>query len=152
MESSHIRTILQQEVPHFIGVFASDQLPKDMSSFPAFMVVNTDPHTQPGTHWVAFYAPNENTLEFFDSYGQHPEFYGKNFKDFVNPFSSLLWNSTALQSLTSNVYGQYCIYFVIRRNNRLSLQAIVSQLKTCSDFCVYQYVKKKIAVRMIFRK
>ena len=53
----------------FGGVFAADELPKTFDTFPCGLVANTDPSTEPGTHWVAFYFPSRDKGEFFDSYG-----------------------------------------------------------------------------------
>ena len=53
----------------FGGVFAADELPKLMNTFPCGFVANTDPSTEPGMHWVAFYFPSREKGEFFDSYG-----------------------------------------------------------------------------------
>ena len=50
----------------FGGVFAADELPKTITS-PCGFVANTDPSTEPGTHWVAFYFPSREKGEFFDS-------------------------------------------------------------------------------------
>ena len=52
----------------FVGVFAADELPT-LNTFPSGFVANTDPSTEPGTHWVAFYFPSREKGEFFDSYG-----------------------------------------------------------------------------------
>ena len=60
----------------FGGVFAADELPKTFDTFPYGFVANTDPSTEPGTHWVAFYFPSRDKGEFFDSYGYPPEHYG----------------------------------------------------------------------------
>ena len=59
----------------FVGVFAADELPT-LNTFPSGFVANTDPSTEPGTHWVAFYFPSREKGEFFDSYGHPPEHYG----------------------------------------------------------------------------
>ena len=56
----------------FCGVFAADQLPKTFDTFPCGFVANTDPITEPGTHWVSFYFPSPGKGEFFDSYGHPP--------------------------------------------------------------------------------
>ena len=47
----------------FGGVFAADELPKIMNTFPCGFVANTDPSTEPGTHWVAFYFPSREKGE-----------------------------------------------------------------------------------------
>ena len=48
----------------FGGVFAADELPKIMNTFPCGFVANTDPSTEPGTHWVAFYFPSRKKENF----------------------------------------------------------------------------------------
>ncbi|GBL95302.1 hypothetical protein AVEN_37751-1 [Araneus ventricosus] len=58
--------------------------------------------SEPGSHWLAFYSEGSN-IEFFDSYGNPPEFYGPRFQGFTSNYSSVYWNSTTLQSLTSNL-------------------------------------------------
>ena len=66
----------------FLGVFASDQLPSKISTYPSGLIVNTDPIDKPGQHWVAMYFPNEGE-EFFDSYGFPPSFYTNRFTKFL---------------------------------------------------------------------
>jgi hypothetical protein len=87
----------------FCGVFPADQLPKSLSTFPCGFVVNTDPSTKPGTHWVVFYFPTYNTGEFFDSYGQPPEHYNESFKTYFKPYE---WkhNTQKLQSSWAILY------------------------------------------------
>ena len=51
----------------FGGVFAADELPRVMNTFPCGFVANTDPSTEPGMSWVAFYFPSRDKGEFFDS-------------------------------------------------------------------------------------
>ena len=46
----------------FGGVFAADELPKTFDTFPYGFVANTDPSTEPGTHWVAFYFPSRDKV------------------------------------------------------------------------------------------
>ncbi|GFU59977.1 uncharacterized protein F54H12.2 [Trichonephila clavipes] len=61
---------------YFIGVFPSDEIPLPKER--ATLVVNTDTRDQEGSHWLAMYIKDKNTLEFFDSYGFPPE---KNVRD-----------------------------------------------------------------------
>ena len=57
------------------GVFPSDKLPI-IKTYPAALIANTDPHDQPGTHWIAMYFESPYESEFFDSYGFPPATYG----------------------------------------------------------------------------
>lgn len=154
MNGNQIHFILSRDPytsPFFLGVFASDAIPtlKEKSA----VVVNVDKSSEPGSHWLAFYYENNN-IEFFDSYGNPPEFYGPSFQDFFSNYSSVSWNSTTLQSLTSNVCGPYCIYFILKRCQGHSLYSIVSSFADCqkNDFRMYQFVKKRYGVRMIFKQ
>ena len=58
----------------FKGVYPKDQLPT--VEYPGSYVVNTDPSTAPGEHWVAMFFNNPRSAEFFDSYCLHPIVYG----------------------------------------------------------------------------
>ncbi|KMQ87608.1 hypothetical protein RF55_13066 [Lasius niger] len=117
------------------------------------MVVNTDKHDETGTHWLSIYLQNEQTLEFYDSFGLPPEVYGEDISRFVKKYSDVVWNSTPVQSLTSNVCGQFCIYFIVKRSQGFCMKMIVSPLVgKKNDFRMYQFVKKRYGVNMIFKK
>ena len=114
---------------HFLCVFPFDQFP--VASFlyassslnsvntPALCtIINTDPSTSPGQHWVAFFkGPNSDPkeIEFFDSYGQNPLTYGFHFPTEIRVLS----NSFPLQSLSTIVCGHYCILFLYLRSTNL---------------------------------
>ena len=90
----------------FARVFDADEVPEIIDTFPCGFVANTDPSTEPGTHWIAFYFPSREKGEFFDSYGNPPEHYGFKF------YKIETCNKHKLQSLWSNVCGQYCIFYL----------------------------------------
>ncbi|GFY13354.1 hypothetical protein TNCV_2336181 [Trichonephila clavipes] len=46
----------------FLGVYPSDKIPKVKKK--AALVVNTDPHDEEGSHWLAMYIQDEKTIEF----------------------------------------------------------------------------------------
>ena len=125
----------------FGGVFAADELPKTIDTFPYGFVANTDPSTEPGTHWVSFYFPSRDKGEFFDSYGCPPEYYGFKRMD--------TWNSRKLQSSWSEVCGQYCIFYLYHKSRGYSMSKIVNlftgdtRLNDCKVAC---YVKKHFNV------
>ena len=112
MNTVQIREALKQDPitsKKFCGVFPSDKLPQTVDRYPCGFVANTDPSSEPGTHWVAFYFPSEQKGEFFDSYGQPPEQYRDSFGDFLEPYE-WQFNTRRLQSAWSDVCGQYCIF------------------------------------------
>jgi hypothetical protein len=78
MNTNQIAYALEQDSitsKRFCGVFPSDRLPETIERYPCGFIANTDPSSQPGIHWVAFYFPTEHKGEFFDSYGEAPNYY-----------------------------------------------------------------------------
>jgi len=126
MNTNEIEEILRHGLQgtklNFLGVFASDRLPTLITSFPSCLVANTDPHNQPGTHWVAFNFISPTELEFFDSFGMHPFVYGFNLDYKVH------FNEHQIQSFDSAVCGHYCIYFLYQRARSLDLVSICKNL------------------------
>ena len=54
--------------PVFYGTVACDRLPKSpVKTQPQGYIVNTDPHDQPGQHWLAVWTDG-NVCEVLDSY------------------------------------------------------------------------------------
>ena len=128
----------------FRGVFAADEMP-DLDTFPCGFVANTDPRTEPGTHWVSFYFPSRDKGEFFDSYGYPPEYYGEPF----TVYNVETINSHKLQSSWSEVCGHYCIFYLYYRSRGYSMSKIVNMFSsntTINDCKVSCYVKKHFNV------
>ncbi len=97
-----------------LSVFAADEEPDAATkspSYPCCYVLNTDPKSEPGEHWLAFYrASSTSRTEYFDSMGLPRSFYGLPDGDFVEV------NKSQLQSMDSKLCGQYCVYFLERRS------------------------------------
>ena len=155
MNSSQIYKILSRDpasARSFAGVFPSDKIPI-IQNFPCSIVLNTDKHDEKGTHWLAVYIQDKRNLEFFDSFGLPPQAYGEDISKFVENYPRIHWNKTILQSLTSNVCGQYCIFFIVKRCQALCMTSIVNVLsRKKNDFRMFQFVKKRYGVNTIFKK
>ena len=67
----------------FKKVCALDQLEKP--TFPSAYVINSDPSTEPGKHWIAVYCDKHGQGEYFDSYGLPPAFVG--LKSYMDTYS-----------------------------------------------------------------
>lgn len=130
----------------FCGVYASDTLPKVIENYPCGLIVNTDPQTEKGSHWLAMYFPSKESAEFFDSYGNPPDFYEENFKTFLNSHSrKWTYNHRCLQSLTSSMCGQFCVYFLLNRIRGKSLLQIVKSFNdnvSVNDQRVSHFVRR----------
>ena len=103
----------------WLGVFASDKLPDVTCEIrPWCLILNTDPKNQPGTHWLACYAPLVSGIELFDSFGFSPSMYNL---EFFDPLHS----SYCLQSPSTSVCGHYCIVYIYLRSPNYSFSDIV---------------------------
>lgn len=58
------------DIPHFRGVFMTDELPKKPWKNES-AIVNLDDSDGPGTHWVCYRKRGKHVL-YFDSYGDLP--------------------------------------------------------------------------------
>lgn len=138
---------------YFINVFASDQLPKKITHYPACLIVNLDSSTQPGSHWIAFYMTNVKEIEMFDSYGNSPELFNKSIKNFVSKFNHVTYNPVTLQSNISAVCGQYCIYYLYCKCRGRTLRQFLSYFtlnNVSNDKRVYNFVSKRFHVQTHF--
>ena len=122
MNTLQLERILKRTCKNdFCGVFARDQLP-DLTTFPAFIIANTDESARPGTHWIATYvSPNQG--EYFDSYGQDVH---QDFVDYMNTYCTR-WtrNEKQLQSVISSFCGYYYLFYIyMRHRNALNINEI----------------------------
>jgi hypothetical protein len=103
-----------------MGVYARDELPK-LDSFPCCFVLNTAKRSHPGKHWLAFYYDSKSVCNFFDSFGNDPEFF--NLKSYISKNSdAVIWNKKPIQSFQSENCGYYCILFLILRSSGYSME------------------------------
>lgn len=127
----------------FRDVFASDTLPNGVHKYPAAFVVNTDVHTEEGSHWLAIYLHDNVTAEFFDSFGRPPsQFVDGKINSFLSKYKRLTYNDVALQSVNSKVCGHYVIYYIFCKCKGESMKAIVSRFSKHNDVRVYNFVSK----------
>ena len=139
MNTDQIDRILKRSCKQqFQGVFSVDTLP----TRPRLLVCNTDPSTQPGTHWIAVYVDQDTGRgEYFDSFGRRPEGV---FEDYMNKHCTV-WtcNTKQLQSIISSFRGFYCCVYCICRSRGLDLNKIVSMLTKdtgYNDFLVHRFI------------
>jgi len=108
-------------------VCAKDILPR--VTYPSAYVLNSQPSSKPGEHWLGVYLDKNGKGEYFDSYGLPPDMFG--FADFMNAKStSCIYNEKTLQSLFSKVCGHYCVYFILFRCRGLTMRDIASHFSS----------------------
>lgn len=113
MNSIEIENYLRRIPIQNVGVYASDCLPLKIAPNTA-IVVNTDPHTKQGTHWVAFYLDSNGHLEFFDSFGQPPSVADHMIFTRRNGWR-FNFNSKQLQGQHSLMCGHFCLTYLLFR-------------------------------------
>jgi hypothetical protein len=117
-----IKCLKHLDVMHY-GVYPCDSLPYYIET-PAAIVVNSEPHTDPGLHWMAMFININRELDFFDSYGRPP---GKQFTRFIRKNSRIArFNTVCLQDLKSSVCGHYCAVFLYFKSIGASLNEFIS--------------------------
>ena len=130
----------------FTDVLPLDRLPDRIPKRPRGFILNVDRSIGPGTHWVAIYLTPDGKGEFFDSFGQRPEFYNRNFETFLqNHSNTFIWNEQTLQSPWSRVCGQYCLFFALHRCRNIPMSTIVNMFtdnKEWNDMLVRDFIRK----------
>ena len=114
-----------RHVKSFVGVYSSDLIPHLITE-PCCLILNTDPHTEKGTHWLAIYLhPKSCSAYFFDSYGLPPllppvhEFLRRN-------CSLWTYNKVQLQGPASTVCGHYCCLFALYMDQGYTPQQFIA--------------------------
>ena len=109
MDTTQISCRLRK-VKSFLGVFHSDLLPHPLRQS-CTVIINADPHTKIGSHWVAIhFRPNSSSSYYFDSYGTVPLV--TDIHTFIRRNCTVAdYNKRQVQGMTSNVCGKYCCLF-----------------------------------------
>ena len=144
MDSVVIDRVLKKHCGIYRGIFACDQLP-DIVIRRSVIVVNTDPSTQPGQHWICMYFDENGYGEFFDSFGMAPK---PVFGRYMNR-QCIAWtfNNMQMQSLVSRFCGHYCIWYCLMKFRKVTLNKIVRIMSNdtgLNDFLVHRFVCRLI--------
>jgi len=124
MDTTQILCTLR-DVKSFFGVFPSHMLPRSVTETGA-VIINADPHTEKGSHWLAIYFLSESSSAYFDSYGILP--LGPDIRTFIRRTCTVWdYNRRQLQGLTSNVCGKYCSLFALYTDRGFTPKQFVGQ-------------------------
>jgi hypothetical protein len=130
-------------MPHFLGVYSIDTMPRRMK-VRSFFITNLSKSHNEGTHWIAVIKPRKGHLEIFDSLSFRP--------DLVMPYLNFTenlkidYNQSELQSNNSILCGKFVITFCVERmmNLDLSFNMLLDDVfllnkesndKIVTDFC-----------------
>ncbi len=122
----------------FRGVFPADCFPDKLRPLPGACVVNSHPQSGPGQHWLAFYQTQDNSVDFFDSFGRPLSFY--NFETDKH----VVQQNCQIQSDWSDNCGKFCMFFIFMRSSGYSYASVIDMFKEnheaneemIEDFCI----------------
>ena len=119
-------------VGSFLGVFPSDLLPQQPVARSGTLIVNTDPHTESGSHWLAIQLqPKSHSCFYLDSYGLPP--FIPSIESFLQRNSIVqAYNTIQLQGPTSTVCGKYCCLFALYVDRGYTPRQFIGLLPTAS--------------------
>ena len=109
---------------------------------PTAFVCYTDDGDEPGEHWIALYLDANGRGDYFYPYGLPPRH--ATFRTFMDEHcSEWTHNSKILQSLTSNVCGQYCVAYVLLRCKGFPMRTLIAayliRLYSCDKvYCIIE--------------
>jgi hypothetical protein len=138
-------TLLKNSVTRYtyIGCFAADQIPNISHKFPFCMVLNVDPHTLKGSHWISIYCESSNYIEYYDSLGIWPS-PSPHIENYLSNYSHIKYSKYPLQSPYSRTCGRHVIFFLFNRCLGTSFDKIVKFLRTSNtspDIIVNEFVR-----------
>lgn len=126
----------------YLGTFPSDVL--DLISMDELletyrdftkkgMILNLDPHTKGGIHWVAVYIDSKDeTIEYFDSLDEYPTPAIKGVLRYLKGHDLFkgykLYNTSVKFQLKNSECGVYCIYYILNRVLNRSFNDIQSDV------------------------
>lgn len=137
MDENEIRKIMSSNPllkSSFEDVLSIDEVRLPVKR-PASFIFNLDPSHKPGSHWVAVYYTRRGQYWYFDSYANSPPY------ELMRTYDYLREWTLPVQSIFSNVCGQYCIFFIYLCSKGLSWHHVSNEMKYMNDIQVRNFVK-----------
>ena len=111
MNSNEINIFVDDKcIPHFLGVFAADELDILPYECKGLLVVNTDISSRDGEHWIAIHI-EKNNIFYYDSLltNFHQSEY---ITTFIKKMKrNFVFNTIQIQSEFSETCGNHCLVF-----------------------------------------
>ena len=131
MQTEEVEKILKHTLKStFVGVYAKDEIPNTMLRHMG-IIVNTDPSSKPGTHWVTvfFFCNGEGEVSI-----RMDDILFRNIERYLSKHALNVWsyNIRVMQSRISALCGAYCLPYLQARNSKqtLSLKPLVDRFHT----------------------
>ena len=110
IELHHYALLLR--IPHFRGVYMRDTLPEHAQENEC-CIVNLEPASRPGSHWVAFNKRGKHA-HYFDSYGNlRPP---SEVLHHLRACRTIRYNYERYQNFDSVICGHLCLQFLLTIN------------------------------------
>ena len=117
-------------IPHFIGVFMSDTLPRQPHRVESW-VVNLNTSSQPGSHRICYYRKKSDRI-YFDSYWQitsvEIQRYLKIGIEFARGKEVMQRNTDIVQGANTPVCGNLCLFVLKSLANGDNFQTILNHM------------------------
>jgi hypothetical protein len=97
----------------------------------AAFISNIQDSKSEGSHWVSLYVDENKEAFYFDSYGNHPQFYHKEWLRYLRRYPKTHMHSFQVQSETTQVCGLHSLFAIMAYKKSLPLSSVYSQ----SDYC-----------------
>src|SRR5271156_72479 len=114
LQTTDLRKVMKRD-PNFLGVFAIDKVPRtvDRKAGNVKLIINLDPSTKPGSHWVAIWRRNGKSF-YFDSFGRLPPNILKHWM--MQNSDSWSYNTIRMQSpKDKTACGYLCLSFLTKK-------------------------------------
>lgn len=133
MNTDDLMNFLQcdtRTAPFFIGVFPRDILPEKPNFTPYCFVVNSQPASESGLHWMGVFVDEKSEGHFFCSYGKDPSYYGLDLSKYASRWKH---NPTSLQPKSSFTCGGHVIFVLTSLCDGLSFENILNEMYNIKD-------------------
>ena len=152
MRGDKIDWILSRIIPpnvNYIGVFPRDKIP-DVPKLPACYVVNSDPSTEPGHHWLAVFIDTSNPIPLTSGSTPYASCINIwNSLHLYNNHCNIHWPTSHLSPHTVEFFDSfglphylYQIPITPTHSNATCLQS--SNSTCCGDYCIaYLYARSR---------
>jgi len=108
----------------FIGCFGTNNLPKSIKKFPISLIINTNPTTEQGDHWLGLVLSKSKCF-YFDSFGV-----GVMDPDIINflkkYYKKVTINNECIQHHDSDKCGLYCVAFINNVYSKSSYERFIA--------------------------